>query len=297
MVLLRRRQLRRHISDNLLPLLAHLPAARCEQQIAVDGVLDRALQPADLRLIGGNLRRQRRVLLLNLLILRLELVVFALRDAGGEEQRSEWDNRCRGGQFANHDGRSPRGLHASPSVPAPRRAPERGCCVGDSGNEPGRRAIQFWQKREKSRLRRSAATRAGDRAWWKVVPRRANCIRRRTARIARSRIAWRFPSRSSQWVSFRAGPALPDASGATASIVWGSSPAAPGNMPAMFGPPPRSTCRVPGYRAVDRDFPPPPCETAAGSSRGAAAPTCPRGPPRLRGSRPWLRSAPARDRA
>src|SRR5271166_5818747 len=87
MVLLRRRQLRRHISDNLLPLLAHLPASRLEQQIAVGGVLDRALQPADLRLIGGNLRRQRRVLLLSLLILRLELVVFALGDAGREEER------------------------------------------------------------------------------------------------------------------------------------------------------------------------------------------------------------------
>src|SRR3974377_1045286 len=89
MVLLRRRQLRRHISDNLLPPLAHLPATRREQQIAVDGVLDRSLKPADLRLIGSNLRRQRRVLLLSLLILRLELVVFALGDAGGEEDRCD----------------------------------------------------------------------------------------------------------------------------------------------------------------------------------------------------------------
>src|ERR1700719_885732 len=54
---------------------------------AVDGVSDRSLQAADLRLIGGNLIRQRRILLLNLLILRLQRIVAALRDAGGESDR------------------------------------------------------------------------------------------------------------------------------------------------------------------------------------------------------------------
>ena len=54
-----------------------------------DGVLDRSLKPADLGLIGSNLIRQRRILLLNPLILRLEFVIFALRDAGGEEDRCD----------------------------------------------------------------------------------------------------------------------------------------------------------------------------------------------------------------
>jgi hypothetical protein len=45
------------------------------------------LQPADLRLIGSNLIRQRCILLLSPLILRLKFVVFALRDAGGEEDK------------------------------------------------------------------------------------------------------------------------------------------------------------------------------------------------------------------
>jgi len=45
------------------------------------------LEPTELRLICGDLRLQRRVLLLQLLILGLELIVCALRDAGGEEDR------------------------------------------------------------------------------------------------------------------------------------------------------------------------------------------------------------------
>jgi hypothetical protein len=40
------------------------------------------------QLIGGSLIRQRRVLLLNPLILRLEFVIFALRDTDGKEDGS-----------------------------------------------------------------------------------------------------------------------------------------------------------------------------------------------------------------
>jgi hypothetical protein len=64
-----------------------LIAARWEQQIAVDGVPDRPLQAADLCLVGRNLVGQRRVLLLRLLVLRLQRIVAALRDAGGEGDR------------------------------------------------------------------------------------------------------------------------------------------------------------------------------------------------------------------
>ena len=76
------------------PLSTHLPATRREQLVAVDGVLDRPLQPADLRLVGGNLRRLRRRLLLKLLILRLECVVIALPEPGaaGQEERRHSGN-------------------------------------------------------------------------------------------------------------------------------------------------------------------------------------------------------------
>jgi hypothetical protein len=53
------------------------------------------LQPADLCLAGGNLLRQRCILLLNLLILRLKFVVFALgyasRQGDDRQQRSSDD--------------------------------------------------------------------------------------------------------------------------------------------------------------------------------------------------------------
>jgi hypothetical protein len=71
------------VCDDLLALRAHLPASRRKQQVAVDGVLDSPLQPANLLLVGGEL-------LLKLLILCLELVVIALPDdATPEECRRE----------------------------------------------------------------------------------------------------------------------------------------------------------------------------------------------------------------
>ena len=61
-------------------------------QIAVHGVFDGSRQPTDLRLVGGNLLLQRRVLLLKLMILRLEVVVFALGDTGRKnDSRHNWD--------------------------------------------------------------------------------------------------------------------------------------------------------------------------------------------------------------
>jgi hypothetical protein len=54
-VLLGRCQLLRQVGDDLLPPRPHLPASRREQQVAIDGVLDRPLQPADLLLRGGKL--------------------------------------------------------------------------------------------------------------------------------------------------------------------------------------------------------------------------------------------------
>ena len=72
-VLLRRCQLLCKVGDDLLPLRTHLPASRRKQQVAVDRVLDRSLQSADLLLVGGNLR-------LKLLILRLKFLVVAFPD-------------------------------------------------------------------------------------------------------------------------------------------------------------------------------------------------------------------------
>ena len=88
--LLKRRQLRDQLGDDLLPLRGHLPGARPEQQVAVDGVLDGVLQPADVHLAGinllfqgghfrGTLRRLGRRRLLQLLILALQSVVLALQ--------------------------------------------------------------------------------------------------------------------------------------------------------------------------------------------------------------------------
>ena len=71
LVLLGGCQLRCQLGDDLFALWAQLPTARREQQIAVDRVPDRALQPFDLLLVGGDLR-------LKLLILRLELLVVTL---------------------------------------------------------------------------------------------------------------------------------------------------------------------------------------------------------------------------
>jgi hypothetical protein len=57
----------------LLTLRAHLPASRRKQQVTVDRVLDRSLQPANLLLVGGHL-------LLKLLVLPLKFVVVAFPD-------------------------------------------------------------------------------------------------------------------------------------------------------------------------------------------------------------------------
>ena len=63
-------------ADELLALGAHLVAARREQQIAVDSVLDRALQSADLRRLRGDLLLQLLILRLELMNLTLELLVY-----------------------------------------------------------------------------------------------------------------------------------------------------------------------------------------------------------------------------
>src|SRR5215217_5950485 len=86
--LLKRRQSRGQLGDDLLPLRGHLPGARLEQQVAVDGVLDGGLQPGDLHLVGGKLllrggyfrgtlRRLSRRRLLKLLILPLQIVILS----------------------------------------------------------------------------------------------------------------------------------------------------------------------------------------------------------------------------
>jgi len=87
------------------------------------------------------------------------------------------------------------------------------------------------------------------------------------------------------WGTVAQGPPARDASGATSRYRWGSSRAAPGSRSAMSGPTPRSPRKAPVCIAADRGFPPRLCETVAGSSRGAAAPTCPRQPRPCRGSR------------
>jgi hypothetical protein len=78
-------QFLRKVRDDLLALRPHLPASRREQQVAVDRVFDRSLQPADLLLVGGNL-------LLKLLVLRLKFFVVTFSDNTprqecGREQR------------------------------------------------------------------------------------------------------------------------------------------------------------------------------------------------------------------
>jgi hypothetical protein len=108
--LLKRCQARGQLADDLLPLLGHLPGARLEHQVTVDGILDGVLQPADVHLVGrqlppqgsnfrGTLRRlgrrrllqllilplQRGVLALQLGVLTLQLGVFAFGDAAREE--------------------------------------------------------------------------------------------------------------------------------------------------------------------------------------------------------------------
>ena len=73
-----------------MPLLGHFRGARPEQQVAIDGVLDGVLQPADVHLagvylffqggyIGGTFRRLGRRRLLQLGIFTLQLGVLALQ--------------------------------------------------------------------------------------------------------------------------------------------------------------------------------------------------------------------------
>src|SRR5262245_38049040 len=78
LILLRGRELHCKLCDDLLSRLLHLPAARREQQVTVDGILDRPLQPADLCLLGGHLLRLRGHLLVELLVLLVKLLVFGL---------------------------------------------------------------------------------------------------------------------------------------------------------------------------------------------------------------------------
>src|SRR3954451_289642 len=112
LVLLARRELPGQLGDDLLARGGHLPLARREEQVAVHRVLDRALQPADLRglpadllALRGELRLLRLRLLLEGRVLVHDLVVLGPGDAAGQERRdrdgrdqrapAEFD-RCRG---------------------------------------------------------------------------------------------------------------------------------------------------------------------------------------------------------
>jgi hypothetical protein len=77
--------------------------------------------------------------------------------------------------------------------------------------EPSRYSVSA--KMRKNRPRRSSAFRGGDRGSRTAILRTATGIRR-SGRIARSRTGWRFPSPFSCQGSYRAAPAVRDASGA-----------------------------------------------------------------------------------
>src|SRR3954452_9559762 len=94
LVLRARRELLGQLGDDLLARGGHLPLARREEQVAVHRVLDRALQPAELRALPADLlalRGELRLLRLRLLlegrVLVHDLVVLGPGDAAGQERR------------------------------------------------------------------------------------------------------------------------------------------------------------------------------------------------------------------
>ena len=125
-ILLVRCQLGRHPGDDPFPRGRHFPAAGGEQQVAVDRVIDRPLQPVDMRLGGGGPLLKRLVFPLKLLVLRFQIVVDALRDAGGEEERPH-EGQQQGAAFQSMCGhvrilpvRQPSHRNARPLIPSSR---------------------------------------------------------------------------------------------------------------------------------------------------------------------------------
>src|SRR5262249_50629971 len=82
-------QLRGHLRNDLLSFRRHVPATGLKQLIAVHGVFNCILQSANLRPLSSDLGLELLILRLELLVFRDDGIVLALRDAPGEKQESQ----------------------------------------------------------------------------------------------------------------------------------------------------------------------------------------------------------------
>jgi hypothetical protein len=69
--------------DELLATRRNLISTGREEKVTLDGVLDRASQSVDVRLLAGDL-------LLQLLVLRMHCVIVVLRDAAAASSEHKW---------------------------------------------------------------------------------------------------------------------------------------------------------------------------------------------------------------